>query len=543
MRSPFWPEITDVRSASGLARQGTWAALFVCGGSIVLGLLPLLDEPRRTGPDSVTVVSGLVFGVIAIGIWLRLRTAAVLGLLLFTAGSAITALSRVGPWNPLLAFFLFLSFVNSVRGTFAWRRYLRQPIGARRGRGLAFVMFAVLREIRSVRRRIFGDEIPHWVVDLSPDFLKHLNVLQLLPTIWAILFFPAHFFFRVPRIVHHPAPYRTPIGFFRHLIVLTVAVWLFLWLNPWFDHGPDIAQAALLAASLALPVLLPVIGVAFWCLCAPLGFVLRYSGFYINSAHFLTLVDFRVYRDLRWSRRSWGLIYFLGYALTVPQIAFLVAGAVMYLAFDRTGVPAANPVASPEYLMLGLVLLLDWVFIVPYCELLRVLGEFPTRRMLRSDVQRLAAAAAHAEYLLNQYEKAQDHWYSRRDRKRARLYKILSQVLDGGMRDAWLALRRRLHYDRRMELELRPDQLARFRSDRAAAYSNAAFTRFARAWDAFEPGRDARFAFVEEMSRSLRAITGAEWHLAPATGSFDPGIEPSDGTMAMDDSVHQTRAG
>src|SRR5437660_12609413 len=108
----FCPEITDLDSASSAARQRAWAALFICCADIVVGGLAMLGESPIAGVDPSIVLDGLVFGAIAIGIWMRLRTAAVVGLLWFMLASAIQALSLRGPWIAVMQFLLLLMFVS-----------------------------------------------------------------------------------------------------------------------------------------------------------------------------------------------------------------------------------------------------------------------------------------------------------------------------------------------------------------------------------------------------------------------------------------------
>jgi hypothetical protein len=505
MSTLFWPEIIDLKSASAAARQGFWAALMICGVDIAAALIMLGGEPIA-GMDPLIMLDGMMFGAIAIGVWLRWRTAAVAVLALYVVDVGLQAVSLSGPWNPVMAALLLLAFVTSVRGTFRYRTYLRHGVPGttigRNNRKFAFLIFVLLRRLRFWRRKIFGKQIPYWAADLSGSFLGSLNFLELVPTIWAILFFPAHFFYRVPQFARSRGLYTRPIIFSRQLAVLTVGSYVVAYKFIGLDF---VTTINFVGFCIFLPLILPIIGMIFWCVCAPFHIILRPSGLLINSTHFLILIDPEVYRRLRVSARSWGLIYYFGYALSVPQIAFLSSAGIVFLAFARTDVPVGS-VNYALYLLLALVLLLDWVFIVPYCELLRVLVEHPTKRMFQSDIQRLVGGLNICTSSLEQYAKANDSWFRSRERKQANLNKRLSLLLEGGVHNAWIALQQRLRQDRRIEAGLNAEQSTRFLAERAEVYANTVFAGFARAWEGFAPGADEKFAFVDEMLQTVRAI-------------------------------------
>jgi hypothetical protein len=481
MSTPFWPKITDLDSASKAARDGCWAALIICCADITFGY----------------ILIGTLFGVIAIGLWMRLRTAAVAGLALLMVASGIQAISLSGPWLAIMQFLFLLMFASSVRGSFRYRAYLRRGVGetSQVERPFALAMFSVVRRIRSLRRKIFGGEVPHWVGDLYDSLLSKLNILHLIPTIWAILFFPWHFFRRVAQVVgKHPSGYRplygTPTNFAIQLVILTFAADRLLYTQLGFS---DLNWGKFILLCIFLPLIIPAASLIFCCVAAPFRLVFQYSGFYINSTHLLVVVDPKVYRRLSLTQRCWGVLYYYGYAILVPQIAFLFAAGVLYLTFARKEVPDASPNPSFQYLLLALVLLLDRVFIVPYCALLRALVRYPTKRMLQSDVQNLTNPLGHCTFMLLQYGKAK-----KQGRKQV-IYKQLAGVLENAVRDAWLVLERDVLRDCRLGRSLNAQQLVEFESDLRHAYSNKAFAEFAHRWKAFEPRGDERFAFVDKM--------------------------------------------
>jgi hypothetical protein len=515
MFNAFWPKINDLESASSAARQGFWAALLICCADIVLGGLALVDVKPIAEINAWIIADGLLFGAIAIGLWLRSRAAAVIGLIFFVAESTIQALTLQGPWLAIMQLLLLLAFVSSVRGTFSYRAYLRQPPGEAVGNkpegNLALVIFFVLRRIGSVRRRVLGKDAPHWAVDVLAKLLDELpswvNVLRLIPTLWAILFFPAHFFRRVPQYLGvHPSgyqsPYCTPFGLGFAIVGLTFGADQFLYKHLGFG---DLKCIAFAIFCILLPLPLAMFSVLFWCILAPFRFVLRNAGLYINSAHCLIVVDPAGYRRIHPSDRLWGFVYYYGYAISVPQIAFLFGAAVVFLSFARTDVPDVAQSGYAQYLLLALALLLDWVFVAPYCELVRAAVRYPTKRMHQSDIQRLTGSIGHCEYLLDRYAKAKTARFMR-ERRQADLHKRLSRVLDEGVRNAWTVLERRLRQDRQIEPQLSAAEAAQFHAERSSVYSAKAFTSFAAAWNASELRGSERFAFVDEMLQAVREI-------------------------------------
>lgn len=498
----WWPEISDLKSASRAARQGIWAALWAAGGII---LLALLSGATLAQAISQSLIDVLVFVGVAIGAWKRLRTTAVLGLLWFVAGVIFTAISRSGPWGAVSSVVLGLAFVNSLRGSFAYRAFLKCPEPARpryRFR-FALIIYSGMRTFRAGMKRVFPGKEPHWAQDLLEPVVSRVNAIQLVPTIWAILFFPAHFFCRVPQMLTSrpsgcKSPYRTPVGLGTRLIALTFAADQLLYHRLVDHHLPfehqDQRRFALFC--LALPVILAVVSLLFWCLIAPIGFAWRYIGLYLNPAHLLVVVDPVSYSRMRVTPRLWGFVYYYAYALCVPQIAALFAGDVLYYSVARTGVDTSAMSGSLMPLLIALVLLLDRVFIQPYAELLRACAAYPTRRMHLSDVQRLANALSHAEYLLKQIGSA---------RKKERLERTLATVLGRGARNAWLVLKERIRQDRLIEMRLDTHQVGEFLNERAQAYRHKSFAAFERAWASFPAEAKARYEFIDEMLGQVRA--------------------------------------
>ena len=78
------------------------------------------------GVDLSALADAAIFAIVAIGIYKMSRVAAVAGLCLYVLERAY-AWATVGPKSPVIAAILILAFVNSVRGTFACRKWKTRP--------------------------------------------------------------------------------------------------------------------------------------------------------------------------------------------------------------------------------------------------------------------------------------------------------------------------------------------------------------------------------------------------------------------------------
>jgi hypothetical protein len=67
-----------------------------------------------------------IYAAAGLGIQHKWRSAAVVGLLLFLANAALSVVRGGGVG--VLAIFIFVGFVNAVRGTFAHARLMRLPL-------------------------------------------------------------------------------------------------------------------------------------------------------------------------------------------------------------------------------------------------------------------------------------------------------------------------------------------------------------------------------------------------------------------------------
>ncbi len=116
LQSFLWPRITDAESARKAAEQGFYSAMLY----VFMGVTPILMGHVGKVFD-IIVVS--LCGVFTKKLW---RTAAVLGLCM-TAPEIVFALPDGVSFRLASAVLLTLMFVNAVRGTFMWHRYVKTP--------------------------------------------------------------------------------------------------------------------------------------------------------------------------------------------------------------------------------------------------------------------------------------------------------------------------------------------------------------------------------------------------------------------------------
>jgi hypothetical protein len=123
----FWPDVDSLVGAQEAVRLGYWAA-FVAAG---LGAIAAVVGAIGAGLGALGgLVDAGVYALCGLGIWHKWRSAAVVGFLLFVANLVLSVKLRGGVG--VLALFIFVGFLNGLRGTFAHatlRRHL-PPEGA-----------------------------------------------------------------------------------------------------------------------------------------------------------------------------------------------------------------------------------------------------------------------------------------------------------------------------------------------------------------------------------------------------------------------------
>ena len=121
-RRAYWPTISDQETARSAALQGFVVALLVAVITAVLSVLGAFGVKLfGFGPSSL--VDAAVFALVAVGIYRMSRVAALAGLSLYVV-ERVYAWATLGRKNAVVAVIFALAFVNSVRGTFAYRRFI-----------------------------------------------------------------------------------------------------------------------------------------------------------------------------------------------------------------------------------------------------------------------------------------------------------------------------------------------------------------------------------------------------------------------------------
>jgi hypothetical protein len=118
----LWPDVSYLAGAEDGIKLGYWGAFLVAGLTTVVSLLQVM------GANLWSLLDAGVFALVGLGIWRKWRSAAVVGLILFT-GNLIISLTR-GLGLSILAIFVFFGLVAAVRGTFAYHRLMRNAKAA-----------------------------------------------------------------------------------------------------------------------------------------------------------------------------------------------------------------------------------------------------------------------------------------------------------------------------------------------------------------------------------------------------------------------------
>jgi hypothetical protein len=118
----FWPDVDSLDGAHEAVRLGYWAAFVVAGLGAVFSVIGAIGA--GLGALAGLVDAGM-YAAAGVGIWHKWRSAAVVGFLLFMA-NLVLVVSRKGGVG-VLDVFIFVGFLNALRGTFAHARLARLP--------------------------------------------------------------------------------------------------------------------------------------------------------------------------------------------------------------------------------------------------------------------------------------------------------------------------------------------------------------------------------------------------------------------------------
>jgi len=116
----LWPEITDERSARSAIMRGVKSNGIVSVVTLLFVLMKLVETSA--------IWDAIIFTILGFGIYKTSRTAAVAALVLLII-EKLYVLAEDGQFkNSLIFWFVLSGLVSSVRGTFALKRFLPEPI-------------------------------------------------------------------------------------------------------------------------------------------------------------------------------------------------------------------------------------------------------------------------------------------------------------------------------------------------------------------------------------------------------------------------------
>ncbi len=126
----FLPTIDDVESAKKAARQGGWYAMVIGIVTATITTFAVTGVTNLFGLDAYSYVDAVIFLLLAFFIFRMSRTAAIIALGLYVGEQVLQLLDtggKSGGAGIVLGFF----FVNSVRGTLAYHRFVKEAIAAK----------------------------------------------------------------------------------------------------------------------------------------------------------------------------------------------------------------------------------------------------------------------------------------------------------------------------------------------------------------------------------------------------------------------------
>lgn len=123
----FWPDVSSIENAKKAAGYGVGAAIFVAIVTAGLATWALIAQKTVVGfVDAWAYVDAVVFFAIAFGIYKESRFAAIAGLVLYVFEKWFQLQVTGELKGAVLAIFMIMFFISSVRGTYALRRLRAQ---------------------------------------------------------------------------------------------------------------------------------------------------------------------------------------------------------------------------------------------------------------------------------------------------------------------------------------------------------------------------------------------------------------------------------
>ncbi len=126
VKSWVWPDVSIRRKAQSVINEVFGAATVVAVLSLIFALTPASSE-SNSSDRLIILIACVVFGLLCIGIFLRSRIAAASALVLFSVTIAFAMLTQ-GPRFLIVRAVILFTFLNGVRGTFAYHELPPKPV-------------------------------------------------------------------------------------------------------------------------------------------------------------------------------------------------------------------------------------------------------------------------------------------------------------------------------------------------------------------------------------------------------------------------------
>ena len=124
----YWHDITDKDSARYATHPAVWVSYMIAIVSGLIAIFSLVLRRPIAGMNGWALIDAGLFLIVAWRIAALSRTWAVFGLLLFAIEASVATLERIRTSSltpPILAIIFLTTYINAVRGAFAFRRYTK----------------------------------------------------------------------------------------------------------------------------------------------------------------------------------------------------------------------------------------------------------------------------------------------------------------------------------------------------------------------------------------------------------------------------------
>ena len=119
----YWPTIEDESSAEQATKAAVGVSGFIAAITALLAVLSIVYHKPVLGLDGWSLVDAAIFALIAWRISKASRFASVVGLLIYLAEVGLKLATNPSGALGVLTIIFILTYINAIRGAFAYRRY------------------------------------------------------------------------------------------------------------------------------------------------------------------------------------------------------------------------------------------------------------------------------------------------------------------------------------------------------------------------------------------------------------------------------------